>query len=68
MDLPKLLLDSALLVKANAIPFCINTAPIPTLQASLSIKKVLNKLGIANNVVEHITSLSLWKATLAYGD
>jgi len=58
VDLAKFLLQRALLVKAKENPSYISKTLIPTLEISISIIKVLEKLGMAKIRVEHMENFS----------
>lgn len=57
----KFLLDNTFLKNAKGLPSCIKIELISTLELSLLMISVLQKLGMTKNGVEQIDSFSQWK-------
>lgn len=64
MDLARFLPERDLLVNTKGYPSCIRMTLIPTLEASLSMMKVLNFFGMANTRVEFMVVFNWWKDSL----
>lgn len=65
MDLAKFLPERAFIMKAKDRPSCINMNPIPTLEESLLMMKVLEKYIIVNTGVENMVTFNYWKDSSA---
>ena len=55
-------------MKANGLPCCIRTTPIPLPKASLLISNGFSKHGMAKTGVKHMAFLGLGKASSTIGD